>query len=38
VIAQMQRVRNIAEMPAADQRRAQPGEIAFREIGKGFVE
>ena len=29
VVAQMQRLCHIAEMPAADQRGAQPGEIAF---------
>ena len=38
VVAEMQRLRHIAEMPAADQRGAQPGEVAFLKIGKRFVQ
>ena len=38
MIAQMQRLRDIAKMPAADQRGTQPSEVAFLKIGKRFVE
>ena len=38
MVTEMERLCDIAEMPAADQRGTQTGEIAFLKIGKGFVE
>jgi len=38
MVTEMDRLCDIAKMPAADQRGTQTGEIAFLKIGKGFVE